>query len=694
MSFSFRRLGVVAVVCFAALRAHATQVALVADAHVNATRTSTNFGSLANLYVGNGNTALLQFDLTSLPAGITSAGISRATLTLFVNRVNASGPVTITPATSAWTEGAVTFATQPSPGAAFASFTPLQAGQYVTVDITALVQAWVAAPSANDGLILTSSMANILLDSKENDQTAHPAALDITVTNTGATGATGAAGAQGLQGATGAQGSQGIQGIAGVAGPTGMQGIQGATGLQGITGATGINGTTGATGIAGTTGAAGITGSTGITGATGIAGVTGAQGATGSAGVTGATGIAGTTGATGVQGVTGATGNTVGGNYNVATTYFPGSVVVYGGQNYLGLNANNGIIPGTDPAVWSLISGSGAQGATGVTGSTGPQGSIGLQGTTGATGAQGATGAAGSTGATGMAGTTGVTGATGVAGSTGYTGSTGSTGATGIAGATGVTGATGIAGSTGYTGSTGSTGATGTTGATGIAGATGSAGNTGSTGITYMGAYSNSTTYSATKVVLYNNTLYYDTFAGITPTGTPPTNTTYWTLLLPQGATGSTGAAGNDGAAGPTGATGPGGTAGGNGGSPSAIPLSFAGHSGTTTWNSPTSSAQQSTLNAQVTTIIPSGSGCVPSMTVYSYASSAITWTLFSVMPSTSSATWSVGSPLLTCSTPAGGGQCSATYGGNLAPGTIITLAPSTQAAPAGGGFLNAFSCN
>jgi hypothetical protein len=55
------------------LAAHATQVLLAGDAHVNATRSTTNFGTLANLYIGNGNTAFLQFDLTSLPAGITAA---------------------------------------------------------------------------------------------------------------------------------------------------------------------------------------------------------------------------------------------------------------------------------------------------------------------------------------------------------------------------------------------------------------------------------------------------------------------------------------------------------------------------------------------------------------------------------------------------------------------------------------------
>ncbi len=498
MPSSLRRLGVFAVACLAAVAltapfAHATQAPLVADAHVNANRSSTNFGSLANLYIGNGNTALLQFDLTSLPAGTTPAQVARATLTLFVNRLNASGPVSLAAATSPWTEGTVTFATQPSAGAPLATFTPLAAGQYITVDVTALIQAWITTPASNNGLVLASSAANLLLDSKENDQTAHPATLDITITSMGAAGATGIAGPQGLQGSTGAQG---------LPGPQGLQGIPGNQGLQGTPG---------------------VIGATGVYGATGAQGATGSTGATGIAGNTGATGLLG---ATGALGVTGATGSTVGGMYDPSTTYFPGSVVTYGGQTYLGINNSTGIIPGTDPTSWSLISSGGSPGATGP---TGPQGNQGLQGFQGVQGLSGVTGALGATG---------VTGATG---------------------ALGLTGATGIAGNTGPTGSTGATGITGTVGSTG---ATGNDGNTGATGITYLGVYSNATSYSKTNAVLYSNALYYNTFTGSTPTGTPPTNNTYWSLLLPQGATGSvgstgaTGAAGNDGHTGSTGSTG------------------------------------------------------------------------------------------------------------------------------------------
>jgi hypothetical protein len=204
--------------------AHATQVALVGDASVSTARPTTNFGTLSNLYVGNGNTAFLQFDLSTLPTGTTSSQISHATLTLFVNRVNAAGSVTLSPAASAWSESSVTSSSAPAIGATTGIFLASAAGRYVTLDVTALVQGWVTTPATNFGFALTSDTANLLLDSKENDETGHAASLDITITSQGATGPQGSIGPTGPQGSEGPQGPTGPQGNAGAAGATGAPG--------------------------------------------------------------------------------------------------------------------------------------------------------------------------------------------------------------------------------------------------------------------------------------------------------------------------------------------------------------------------------------------------------------------------------------------------------------------------------------
>ena len=454
--------------------AHATEVPLSGDTFVTTARPGTNFGTLANIDIGSGNTGLVQFDLTTLPAGVTASQISKATLTVFINRIFVDGTVNVASVTSAWNEYTVTQSTIPTIGATITSFSATTTGVYVSVDVTAQVQSWVTTPASNNGFAFTSTAGYVLLDSKENDETSHNPHLDITITSMGATGATGPTGPQGIQGIpgntgvqgiNGATGTQGINGVTGAVGATGSIGLTGATGAQGNTGAIGVTGAQGNTGLLGATGAQGNTGLVGATGAagntggtgaqgvsgttgavgatgaqgnTGIAGATGAQGNTGAVGVTGAqgntgligaTGAQGNTGVTGAQGVTGATGTiSYEGSWSNSTAYPVNSVVSYNGSSYVAILANTGQTP-TNTTYWQLIAVAGATGAQGI---QGVQGNTGIVGTTGAQGIQGVTGVVG---ATGSQGNTGVTGPTGSQGNTGFTGATGTGFATGTASA-------------------------------------------------------------------------------------------------------------------------------------------------------------------------------------------------------------------------------------------------------------------
>jgi len=392
--------------------AFAQSVPLTQDSYF-ITGSPTNYGNAAtvNAVGASSDSALVQFDLTALPPGTSSSNIAKATLILFVNKLNAAGNVNISEANGAWTELGVNGTNNPVAGAAVASGVAVPAtGNYLYVDATQAVKDWLGS-TTNNGFIITpiggSVSANF--DSKESTGTSHPAQLLVALTSSGSPGATGATGSTGATGPSGATGATG----AGTTGATGATGAVGTTGPSGATGATGA-GTTGATGA---TGANGSTGPSGATGATGA----GTTGATGSTGANGATGPSGATGATGV-GTTGATGST------------------------------------------------GANGSTGPSGATGATG-VGTTGATGATGANGSTGPSGATGATGV-GTTGATGSTGANGPTGPSGATGATGV-GTTGATGSTGATGTKGATGATGPTGASGTNGTDGAAGATGATG-----------------------------------------------------------------------------------------------------------------------------------------------------------------------------------------------------------------------------
>src|SRR5580658_4041522 len=90
------------------------QATLVADTHVNAALPTMNSGTISNVNIGGGYTGLLQFDLSLLPAGTTSAQISRAVLSVYVNRMDTSGLVSVAPITSAWGEYSVTYQTIPA----------------------------------------------------------------------------------------------------------------------------------------------------------------------------------------------------------------------------------------------------------------------------------------------------------------------------------------------------------------------------------------------------------------------------------------------------------------------------------------------------------------------------------------------------------------------------------------------------
>src|ERR1700722_13125448 len=98
----------------AALPAFAVEATLVADAHVNSARAGVNSGTISNLNVGGGYTALLEFDLSMLPAGTTGGQVSRARLRLYCNRVDVAVSVSVQPVGGAWGEYSVTFATLPS----------------------------------------------------------------------------------------------------------------------------------------------------------------------------------------------------------------------------------------------------------------------------------------------------------------------------------------------------------------------------------------------------------------------------------------------------------------------------------------------------------------------------------------------------------------------------------------------------
>ncbi len=431
------------------------QAPVTDDTYVTQTSINSNYGTVKSLAVQAGTQptyAYMTFSTAQVPNG---SSLTKATLRLFVTAVTTAGAFDIRLANGPWSEGALTWANQPGSGPgsillAGSCATPIpktadpthplcitkgQVNDYIIIDISSQVQAWVTNPASNYGIVLvptTGYSTSITFDSKETTSTSHDPTLNIVVT--GAAGAaatvtvgstaTGAAGTQASVTNSGTTSAailnftipQGATGSAGPAGATGPQGLTGGTGPQGAAGAaatvtvgstiTGTAGTAANVSNAGTTSAA-ILNFTIPRGATGATGLTGPQGPQGQMGAVGPQGLQGTQGPAGSQGPVGA-GVTARGAFIPNTSYAANDVVNYGAASYVALLANNATLPpNTDTTNWALFAATGPKGDKGDTGTAGPQGVQGLQGVPGLQGLGGPPGPQGPQGQQGVTGATG-----------------------------------------------------------------------------------------------------------------------------------------------------------------------------------------------------------------------------------------------------------------------------------------------
>jgi len=226
----------------AAPHAGAVQVPLIADTYVSSMDPQINFGTNAQIQVATNEFGLLQFDLTTLPAGATAASVTKATLVLYLTlgRPTAS-TISWAPVTAPWSELTVTYNNQPSigtPGTTTALASSAQNDNFISLDVTALVQSWLNG-QANDGIEISGTVNNVIFSSRENNEVGQQAALDIEIAGTvvGPTGPIGPIGPQGPEG------NPGARGVRGATGPTGPQGREGSTGPPGVQGSTGPQGT-------------------------------------------------------------------------------------------------------------------------------------------------------------------------------------------------------------------------------------------------------------------------------------------------------------------------------------------------------------------------------------------------------------------------------------------------------------------
>jgi hypothetical protein len=174
------------------------QITPLGDAYTNTATPTKNFGAATVLDVESSQTTYIQFNLSSIPSGYTSADITQATLKLYVNAVATEGSFNVDYVNGTWTESTIDASNAPALGTTIAASVPLTTAdknQYILVDVTAAVQAWLSG-TANDGVALVAnSPLNASFDSKESTKTSHSAELDIVFAGGGTiTGVTTASG--------------------------------------------------------------------------------------------------------------------------------------------------------------------------------------------------------------------------------------------------------------------------------------------------------------------------------------------------------------------------------------------------------------------------------------------------------------------------------------------------------------------
>jgi hypothetical protein len=108
-----------------------------ADAYVISTSASSNFGTATNLRVDSSpiTRSYLRFVVSGLPGAVQSAS-----LRIYANSANTTGFAVHSVADNTWTESGITYTNSPAVGAVINNSAAINAGAWVTVDITSYVK--------------------------------------------------------------------------------------------------------------------------------------------------------------------------------------------------------------------------------------------------------------------------------------------------------------------------------------------------------------------------------------------------------------------------------------------------------------------------------------------------------------------------------------------------------------------------
>ena len=137
-------------------------------------------GGENTLRVSASRQGLIRFEAGAFADSLSAGEVTKARLVFYITSVTAPGALTLHRVTQDWSEdGASSPAYEAAPLATIPQSSVI-AKQFVIVDVTAAVQAWLREPGTDFGFaIVGSGGARVLLGSKEGAATGHPAQLQI-----------------------------------------------------------------------------------------------------------------------------------------------------------------------------------------------------------------------------------------------------------------------------------------------------------------------------------------------------------------------------------------------------------------------------------------------------------------------------------------------------------------------------------
>ena len=169
--------------CLAGALAHSAAVAVTLPVQQDTSSSSAGtliaaLGKSTSLIVTTSKNALVQFDLTKLPAGVSSQSFRSARLRLYASKVTKPGDLQVFLATSAWSE--TNTGAGPVGGPLVGTVLASEVGtkRFLVADVSTAVSAWLGGTD-NNGLIIDTPSASLFLSSKEGSSTGYPAELEI-----------------------------------------------------------------------------------------------------------------------------------------------------------------------------------------------------------------------------------------------------------------------------------------------------------------------------------------------------------------------------------------------------------------------------------------------------------------------------------------------------------------------------------